>query len=500
VECVLACEAAVDNESSLGCEFHVVPPAVAETGAQCFAAVVANTWDTPISISVTRGNQSFATDQIARRLEVVGGAPTYVPLTNGRLDPGEVALVFLAGRYCPAPGTGIYGAAMFETGYGTTFRVVTSAPVMAYDIYPYAGAIYAASSATLLLPTSTWTGGYVAVDAFRKSRRSSGQPTTAIVAEHDDTHVTMRAPVAIEGGGEVAPTPAGDIATFTLARGQYVQFVQDEELTGAAIQSDKPIGVWGGATCLSIDVAEAACDGAHQQIPPIAALGHRYVAARYRSRYPGVVEDVPWRFVGAVDDTVLTYSPSTPDGAPTTLDAGQLVELWAAQDFTVASQDADHPFYMSAHMTGCEHVMPLSLYPDCRGDPEFINVIPVAQYLDRYTFFTDPTFPETNLVFVRQRWEGSFVDVSLDCLGTISNWQTIDEDTQFAHVDLVKGNFESVGGCTNGLHHASSSRPFGLTVWGWGNASTPMRTTTNSYAYPAGASVRPINTVIPPIL
>ena len=45
--------------------------------------------------------------------------------------------------------------------------------------------------------------------------------------------------------------------------------------------------------------------------------------------------------------------------------------------------------------------------------------------------------------------------------------------------------------------------PFGVTVWGWGSAATGevgsgFYTQYVSYAYPAGASVQPINTVVIP--
>jgi hypothetical protein len=72
-----------------------------------------------------------------------------------------------------------------------------------------------------------------------------------------------------------------------------------------------------------------------------------------------------------------------------------------------------------------------------------------------------------------------------------------------ARVDLVTGNFSPVGNCNNGLHTASSAQPFGLVVWGWGSKATggavlgdPGYTQCVSYAYPAGASVKPINTVV----
>ena len=61
------------------------------------------------------------------------------------------------------------------------------------------------------------------------------------------------------------------------------------------------------------------------------------------------------------------------------------------------------------YMTGSERV------PGANGlgDPDFVVVVPPEQYLDRYVFFTDPTYPETNLVVVRKRdGAGVFHDVT----------------------------------------------------------------------------------------
>jgi hypothetical protein len=282
-----------------------------------------------------------------------------------------------------------------------------------------------------------------------------------------------------------------------LAKGQMMQITQNAELSGSPITADKPIGVWGGASCMNIPVDVAACDAAHQEIPPVRAMGNRYAAVRYRNRFLGQEETVPWRVVGGVDGTTLTYSPAPPTGAPTTLNLGQVVEFSAPGPFTVASQDADHPFYMSAHMTGCEVLNPSG--SDCRGDPEFVNIVPPDQYLSAYTFFTDPTYPETDLVLTREKHGGAFADVTLDCVGTVTGWQPIDaSDTiEYTRVDLVTGNFQSVGSCNNGLHVAGSAQPFGLVVWGWGSAASGLFSTQAvSYAYPAGASIKPINNVV----
>jgi hypothetical protein len=281
------------------------------------------------------------------------------------------------------------------------------------------------------------------------------------------------------------------------------------ELTGSVIQSNKPVGHWGGASCLNIDVNTQACDSAHQQIPPIKALGHEYVAVRYRNRFANQDESPPYRMVGAVDGTLLTYDPSPPAMAPMTLASGELVEFRTPAPFTVKSQDAMHPFYVSAHMTGCQETNPA--LDDCRGDPEFVNVVPPQQYLSNYVFFTDPTYPETNLVLIRAKTAKGFADVKLDCAGVVGGWTPIGNagDYEFTRLDLVTGNFKPVNGCDNGRHEITSSGPFGLTVWGWGSAVTGgchdiscpgFYSQAVSYAYPAGASVQPINiVVVPPI-
>jgi hypothetical protein len=77
---------------------------------------------------------------------------------------------------------------------------------------------------------------------------------------------------------------------------------------------------------------------------------------------------------------------------------------------------------------------------------------------------------------------------------------------EYARVDLVTGNFERVGACDNGVHVASSTQPFGLVVWAWGSQATGgafgdptvsgFYSQAVSYAYPAGASAKPINNVV----
>jgi len=488
--CVPACQSAEENKSTVGCDYYAVEPDtinVAQGG--CFAAFVANTWGVPVKLTADYNGQQINMANAARIPQGSGQSITYSALPNGELPPNQVAIIFLARNAsiaCPngvTPGIATDGAA-HGTAMGHAFHITSSAPVVAYDIYPFGGSLSFASSATLLLPSTAWGTNYVGVAPYEKDQVVSyAQPSLAIAAR-EATDVTINPTAAIVGGGGVAATGKNVPHTYHLNKGDVLQFTQDAQLTGSPIQSTKPVGVWAVATCLNIDVNDTACDAAHQQIPPVLALGHEYVAVRYRNRAQSE-ESVPWRIVGGVPGTTLKYFPSAPQGAPLSVNQGTLAQFWSPGPFVVQSQDDQHPFYMSGHMTGQDHA-PAS----GTGDPEFVNVIPSAEFLASYVFFTDPTYANTNLVLVRKDSGQGYQDVTLDCLGKVSGWQPINGTAyQYARVDITV-NGQAQGMCNNGRHQITSNAPFGLTVWGWDQYV--------SYAYPAGASVQPINTVIVP--
>ena len=298
--------------------------------------------------------------------------------------------------------------------------------------------------------------------------------------------MTINPTAAIVGGNGVAASNRNQPHTYRLAKGQMLQLGQNTELSGSTISSNKPVGVWGGMTCMFIPVDHYSCDGAHQQLVPVGLLGTEYTAVRYRDRSAAVRESVPWTLVGAVDRTMLTYHPATPPGAPAVINRGQTVRFSAAEAFTVRSSDEQHPFYLAGHMTGRDTVQPD--YP--QGDPETVNVVPPKRWLTSYLFLTDSSYKTTNLVFVRRKESDQrFYDVTLDCIGKVTGWTPIGTDGlyEFTRVDLVTEGKPN-GTCDNGVHTAVSNAPFALTVWGWDYAV--------SYAYPAGMGVRKINDVI----
>ncbi len=505
-QCVPACQAAQQSKSSIGCEYYAHNP-VTQDGRGCHALFIANTWTAPLTFGGDVGGAKIDLGKYAYLPKGSGTKLTLSPL-GAALDPGQVAIVFLrngdvsnGGIACPKPAAETDpNAGAWTDGNDITdstaiaLRLTTSAPAVVYDIQPFGGGPSAITDAALLLPTSTWDGNYIAVTP-RPFGKNTLKPTLVIVGSEDATNVTLLPTVAIVKGTQVSPSPANTPASYKLSRGQVLKFKQQEDLLGSVITADKPVGVWGEQNCINIDAGF--CDAAHEQIPPIRALGSEYVVVRYRNRVAGMDESPPVRITGAVDGTQLSWDP-TPSGASATVGRGESIEVRSSVPFVVKSQDDKHPFYVAAYMTGGDAFQG-------RGDPEFVNVIPAAQYLEEYLFFTDPTYPETNLVFVRKKGKDGFADVTLDCAGTLTGWQPVGAggSYEFTRVDVSTGNFQGVGKCDNGQNHASSKLPFTLTVWGWGSdvtgdQGTPGYSQYVSYAYPAGARIQSINDVVVP--
>jgi IgGFc binding protein len=583
--CVNPCLDSLGNNTSNGCEFYAVEMDMTPTGTGvCYAVFVVNQWETGAlaKITVDLNGQNLPIEPYARIPVGKGTGITYAPFPVDGLATNQVAILFLSrdpthaedGPFLADPGDhltdpavladcppgvtpAIVGDAAFHgTGVASAFHIKTNVPVVAYQMLPYGGGRARVTGSTLLLPTSAWDSNYVIADAYAAPSQillAGGPdavragPTTVIIASQDSTHVIIK-PTSdivgdIVGEGPIGPSPAHASALYKLNKGEYLQFTQTAELTGSAVQADAPIAVIGGATLMDVPVNVFRADSAEQMLPPVRALGSEYVAVRYRNR--GTTEEsVPWRIVGVVDGTNLTFDPPQP-GAPTTVGANQPAAEFNAPGPFVVSSDGAHPFYLAAYMSGgcgapevggeCPSGSdPLAMNTgplDGAGDPEFLNVVPPGQYLPRYTFFTDPTYPETNLVVVRERdpQTGLMPDVGLDCAGTLTGWTAVGSKGlyEMTRIDLSTGDFQGVGSCDNGVHTIAATIPgaptgsgapvphFGVTIWGWGSEATyqpdraplplntidegnPKFTRWVSYGYPAGANFQPLNTVVLP--
>ena len=527
--CVDPCTSAALSKGSTGCSFWTLPAEDDEIGrGSCFATMVSNTWDRAVNLAATFDGQPLSLAESVYTAETgADGVTKYVPLT-GPVPVGQVAIVFLSqaprGKQsasefteCPAdvkPAVTI-DPLQHSTGITHAFHITTDAPVSAYSIFPYGGASSFYPSATLLLPVSAWGTNYLAVNpgqVIRSGGQTIGAPkpksTLQIVADEDGTEVRMRPRIDIEGGGGAVGATANAVQSWTLAKGQVLQLTQLGDLTGSPIESNKPVGVFGGAECSYVPSSYAACDILRQQIPPLTQWGSEYALVPFRPRIEaagGVAarELVPWRLVGAVDGTRLTYDPVIPAGAPEWLSAGEVVTFVSDALVVVKSQDAAHPFYAGVFMTGATFNgtqtsgVGTSVSSETLGDPDFVNIAPSDQFLDHYVFFADTTYPDTSVTIVRRKTDSGFHPVTLGCAGEVTGFQPLGTagEYEFAWLDLTKGSFPerfANGTCGYGRHEARSDGPFSVTVWGMARYA--------SYGYAGGVGSRPINQVVAPVV
>ena len=506
--CINACQAAVDNKNSVGCEYYATQMDNLEGASYCFVAFVANTWDTDAHITVEWKGTSLPVTSFARIPSGKGQNVTYAPYT-GSLPAGQVAILFLGGTQgsapsCPVASAENQAALITGTGIGNSFHITTDVPVVAYEMNPYGGGSVAVTGASLLLPVSAWDTNYVASTA---SPDTAGTPGITIIASADNTQVSFLPKVALTGGGGIPSGAANTTVKFNLNKGQQAQIEQSSDLVGSIISTNNPVGVMAGNPCMNMPQGITYCDHGEQMLPPVRALGNEYVGVQYRPRH---TEPAIWRIVGAVDGTTLSFSPSIPATAgytapATTVNQGQMIEFATGTPFVVKSQDDKHPFMLFEYMSssdwnaiGASGFCTASTWSGF-GDPDFSVQVPPQQYLSHYVIMTDPTYPETNLVLIRRPdANNNFQDVKIDCLtGAIGGWQTVGS-YQWTRLDLQTGDFKDVNGCSNGRHELTSTAPFGLNVWGWGTPNTSTFTCNVSYSYPGGMNVQPINSVVIP--
>ncbi|AKU97748.1 hypothetical protein AKJ09_04412 [Labilithrix luteola] len=510
--CQSPCAAALADKSSNGCEFYFQPALFNRTlmGQGCYAAYVVNTSATAAELSLEMAGKAI---DLSKSVYTTKPGSAERTLHTGPLEPGETAIVFVSDAPQSAPSNEVSwrcpkdvtpalpsGAVLpIGTGVGYSFHLTTNVPVGISTIYPFGGAQSYMPTATLLLPVATWGKEHIIVNAWeqimlRKSFTGRG-PSAQIVASEDETEVTIDPVHDLQDAPGIVGSAAHVPITYVLNKGEVLQINQAEELSGSIVTSTKPTSIFGGHECMYVPSEREACDVAQQQLPPFEQWGSEYVGVGYRPRTGNEREVMPYRIVAARDDTRLVWDPAIPAGAPLTLSAGEMVTFWGTvgDAFVVRTQDADHPIYLGAYMSGSSYPPqggdPVGLTPfDGHGDPEFVNVIPAGQYLNSYSFYADPTYDDTSLVIVRQKSNGAFKDVWLECAGNVPNFTPIDSKGQYeyARVDLAvnggPGQKFADSTCMNGLQRMHSEGPFTATLWGW--------STYASYAYPGGMAQR----------
>jgi hypothetical protein len=485
------CAEAAASKAYVGCDFW--PTVVANLVAPIFdyAVVVANAGSVPADVTVTRQGATVASAKVApNALQTV-----YLPWVPALLGPDNSA--------CDAPFVPYDATVRADGG---AYHLVSSRPVTVYqfnaleyeghggppgkdwsscpglqpcDGQPATGCYSYTNDASLLLPSTAMTGNYRVTGEHDDGALGDIPAYIAVTGTQDNTSVTVYvAPGGhVVAGGGVPDTPGGGSLTFTVNAGDVLELFSDgtSDLAGSLVKASRPVQVIVGSPCAyePLDGSAPACDHLEEIVFPAETLGRHYFVASPTTAAGKVAGQVV-RLVGNVNGTKLTYpSQIMPVNPPTTLDAGQVVDLGiVSDDFEISG---DHEFAVVTFMLGALLTDPGVSPWESRGDPSQSVAVPVEQYRRKYVFLA-PSDYDVSYVDVIQPMNAK-VTIDGAPAGVAPKW--IGSGFGIARVQLGGGN--------GGAHVLTATSPVGIQVMGYGSYT--------SYQYPGGLN---LTTIAPP--
>jgi hypothetical protein len=505
------CAQAAAAQSYVGCDFWPTVVFNPVWSVFDFAAVVANTGSSAAQVTATRGGQTIATTSVAPggigvvylpwvpdlkgmdfdscttnarpagSILVSGGAyhlTSTVPVTVWQFSPLE----YVAGNggppgknwacpYPPAPCNG-NGVDCLSVNNGASLLLPTTAMTESYRLF----GVTATSYGTVYPP----------------DQDNDAPGAFAVTATADHTHVTLalKQGTSLAPGAGVAATAAGGTLTLTMNAGDVAQIVgargatygaQDSDLSGSLLTSDAPVQViaFDAITDVPSPLVSGGgwADHLEETVVPAESLGAHYMVVPPTAPAGGMSYGHYVRFYGNRDGTTLTYpTGGAPPGAPTTLSAGQVVDLPGVVTAPFEVQGSAE-FEVASIMLGGQMQDPGSNDP--QGDPSLTFEVAVEQFRTSYVFLAPLDYAESFADIVvpagaHVTLDGAPLAGASSAVGS-SGW-TI--------VRAPLGGMGADASATSGAHALSSDKPVGLQIMGFGHAT--------SYYTPGGYDVRHI--------
>jgi hypothetical protein len=504
------CDEAAQKKTNVGCDFW---PTVTPTSIWSifdFAAVVANPGDVAADVIVTFAGSTVVTAKVPAH----GSKTLYLPWVPelkgedgdscGSVVSLTASLSMKAGAYHLTSSRPVAAYQFSSLEYlpeggppGKDWSSCPGSQTCASTLTP-TGCFSFTNDASLLLPTTALTGNYRVAgmktqyftDTFgTKTPGDSGTFTITATANDTNVKVKLGQNASVFQGGLVMAAQGNQTLAFSMGAGDVVTVVGtsalETDVSGSLVQANKPVQVLAGMPCAQLPFGAAACDHLEESVFPIETLGKRYIVARPSGPLGNVAPHIV-RLYGNVDNTTLSYPGGAPPGAPTTINAGQVVQLdtggtgtaaYLSQDFEVI---ADHELSVGVFLLGGSIVDPNAVNTG-KGDPSQSFATSVEQFRRSYAFLAPTDFTT------------SFVDIVTPKTATL----VLDGETIEATIAPVPGDAEygivrvALGAGTGGAHVLEASAPVGIQVMGYGQYS--------SYQYPGGSNLKVIAKAPPPI-
>lgn len=465
--CVGPCEQLGNSPSSEGCSFYTtsmyqagLPFGTLPEDYPSDAIVIGNPQMTDATIELRW--VPFGSNQE----EVVEG-----PVTVG---PGQSHVFLLDPSLTTYSNEDPEATSEFRSG--SVYHAVSNLPVVAYLHAPYEGQNTNAS--TLLLPENVLQGDYV---VYSHGAWVSPNYFTVIAMENQTT-VTWRP--TVETAGDGLPLPflmAGESGSQLMNRFDNIRIQTslslmrpkcEQDLSGTIIEADKPIWVISGVLGLRLPwcgsaeipgcptVVDTKCnqgsDFAMEQNLPLDYWGREYVGAHSPLRG---TEHHHWRIYAGEDNVNVTVTPAQP-GTPINLaQRGDWADL-IVEPGTHLEFDGDGVFMPVQYVTGHYDIGTDFAMDKGKGSPAMVQMVPTAQFLDRYVFVTGKNYSEHYVQVIRPSGAADVVldDTPADGMPgeVVSGWEAVGE-WEVATVLLDK----------EGEHEISSADSFGIMQYGY---------------------------------
>ncbi|MCX6249684.1 MAG: hypothetical protein NTX61_02930 [Bacteroidetes bacterium] len=326
-------------------------------------------------------------------------------------------------------------------------RVTSNDPVSVYGLNHRT----ASTDAFLALPVNALGLDY-RILTFKVTLSGSGS-AFSVVATQDGTSLTL------------FNHQTNAITYVNLDQGQtYIVEASNnaDDLTGSRVQSNFPVGVFGSVKCVDIpSITCTACDHIVEMMWPYYSWGKNFVTVPLAGRDNS--GDI-FRVLADEDGTDISVNGTM----VSTINTGDYYETNLAGNNSITTSKAAllAQYAKGQNCTG-----------NTTGDPFIMLIPPCEQFLTNYT-----------VVNVAGGFLTHWVNVVAPdyALGTIYQDGVLIPNAAFTQISTTNfyGAKRSV---IAGSHTFTSTFPFGVFVYGWGNA--------DSYGYPGGCSLSPVGTV-----
>ena len=154
---------------------------------------------------------------------------------------------------------------------------------------------------------------YVYYAVSTSTMRSDSFSSLLIVSANDKTNITITPSVTVTIPSDLSPTGNDTILNpgqSIIIQLQYLETLLVRpvtalvDLTGTKVESNKPISVYSGHTCGSVDLLLHKCDVFGEQLPPVASWGNEFLVQSFYNRSSGYV----LKLVGSQDDTIVVVT------------------------------------------------------------------------------------------------------------------------------------------------------------------------------------------------